>query len=148
MVHLGGHFSNHKAWPNPTQKPHNMWWKLFYYNLMGWFKYGDILKTHPKMNTLPLYPKPCQWRVMCRNPSFGLGTKAKGLQECRPKKKVGSHITYSRECKKMWGNEPSHSQGNSHFGRWTPDGLPKLQRVIWRVKTQWFMALFISLESS
>jgi len=27
------------------------------------------------------------------------------------KRKPKSHITYSRECKKMWGSEPSHSQG-------------------------------------
>ncbi len=30
------------------------------------------------------------------------------------KKKPGSHITYSQECRKVWGSEPSHSQGNSH----------------------------------
>jgi len=52
------------------------------------------------------------------NPSFGLTTKAKGLQGCGPrgrkpgsqrkgiarvrtKRKPGSHITYSRECKKV-----------------------------------------------
>jgi hypothetical protein len=54
----------------------------------------------------------------CHNPSFGLATKAKGLQGCGPrgrkpgsqgksiarvraKKKPGSHITYSQECKKV-----------------------------------------------
>jgi hypothetical protein len=31
---------------------------------------------------------------------------------------------------KVWGNEPSHSQGNSHFGRWSPSGFPNLQRAI------------------
>ncbi len=41
-----------------------------------------------------------------------------------------------------------HSQGNSHFGKWNPGGLPKLQRAISRVKTQWLVAFFISLESS
>ncbi len=35
------------------------------------------------------------------------------------------HTTCSRECKKVWGNEPSHSQGNSHFGRWESTGTPK-----------------------
>jgi len=34
------------------------------------------------------------------------------------------------------------------LGRWSPGGFPKLQRVIVGVKTQWFMAFFISLESS
>jgi len=34
-------------------------------------------------------------------------------------------------------NEPSHSQKSFHFGRWSPNGLPNVQRVIARVKTQW-----------
>ncbi len=46
----------------------------------------------------------------------------------------------------MWGSEPSHSQGNSHFGRWSPGGLPKLQRAIAGVKPQWIVAFFISLK--
>ncbi len=44
--------------------------------------------------------------------------------------------------------DPSHSQGNSHFGKWSPDGLPKLQRTISGVRTQWLVTFFISLESS
>jgi hypothetical protein len=28
----------------------------------------------------------------------------------------------------MWENEPSHSQGNSHLGNWSPEGLPNLQQ--------------------
>ncbi len=34
----------------------------------------------------------------------------------------------------MWGNEPSHSQVNSHFGSWNPDGFSNIQRAIARVK--------------
>ncbi len=58
------------------------------------------------------------WLNICRNPSFGLTTKAKGLQgsgpkgrkfgsrgkgiaSVRAKRKPWSHITYSRECKKV-----------------------------------------------
>jgi hypothetical protein len=26
-----------------------------------------------------------------------------------------------RECARMWGNEPPHSQMNSHFGSWNPN---------------------------
>ncbi len=85
---------------------------------------------------------------ICRNPNFGLATKAKGLTTVRAKTRPRSHITYSWECKKVWGSEPSHSQGNSHFGRWSPGGLPTFQRVISGVKTQWLMTFFISLESS
>jgi hypothetical protein len=53
-----------------------------------------------------------------------------------------------RECRKVWESEPSHSQGNSHFGRWSPGGLLKLQRPIWGVKSQWLVALFVSMEIS
>ncbi len=77
--------------------------------------------------------------------------KVRAKKKPKTKKKPGNHITYSRECKKckgVWGNEPSHSQGNSHFGRWSPSGLSKLQRAIAGVKTQWLVTFFISLESS
>ncbi len=42
----------------------------------------------------------------------------------------------------------------SELPRWellkvgVPKGLPKLQRVIWGVKSQWLVVLFISMESS
>jgi hypothetical protein len=95
----------------------------------------------------------------CRNPSFGLATKAKGLQGCGPRGSprvnargspgVTSHTPESvRKCEGVWGNEHSHSQSNSHFGKWSPGELPKLQRAIWGVKTQWLVMFFISLESS
>jgi hypothetical protein len=105
-------------------------------------------------------------RNCCRNPSFGLTTKAKGLQGSRPRGNPGvkakrlqgctprrspgvtSHTTGSvRKCEGVWGSEPSHSQDNSHFGRWSPGGLSKLQRAISGVKTPWLMTFFISLKS-
>jgi len=46
----------------------------------------------------------------------------------------------------MWGSEPSHSQGNSHFGKWSSGGLPEFQSAISGIKTQWFIAFFISLK--
>jgi hypothetical protein len=54
---------------------------------------------------------------MCCNPSLALMTKAKGLTRLQAKKKARSHIACSRKCRKVWGNEPSHSKGNSHFGK-------------------------------
>jgi hypothetical protein len=30
----------------------------------------------------------------------------------------------AREWRKVWGNEPSHSQGSFHFGSWSFGGLP------------------------
>jgi hypothetical protein len=85
----------------------------------------------------------------CCNLNFGLATKAKGLQGWRPrgssrvkakrsqgyepKKNPGvtSHTPGNvKKCEGLWRSEPSHSQGNSHFGRWSPNGLSKLQRAI------------------
>jgi hypothetical protein len=70
------------------------------------------------------------------------------LQRCEPKGKPGSHISCFRECKRVWGNEPSHSQVNSHFGNWSPHGLPNLQKTIARVKTYWIEEFLILLKSS
>jgi hypothetical protein len=39
------------------------------------------------------------------------------------------------ECRRVWGNEHSHSQVSSHFGSWSPGGLLSLQRAIAGVKT-------------
>jgi len=52
----------------------------------------------------------------------------------------------SREWKKVWGNEPSHSQGSFHFGSWSLGGLPNVQRVIAGAKTQLIENLFIPLK--
>ncbi len=40
----------------------------------------------------------------------------------------------ARECE---GMNPLHSQVNSHFGSWNPNGLSNFQKVIARVKTHW-----------
>ncbi len=111
----------------------------------------------------------------CRNLSFGLATKAKGIKGYEPRRSSGvkargspivktrrspwikarrrsqwvtSHTLGSvRKCEGVWGSEPSHSQNNSHFGKWSLSGLSKLQRAISGVKTQWLVAFFISLKS-
>jgi hypothetical protein len=44
----------------------------------------------------------------------------------RAKREAGSHTTYSWECEKVWGNEPSHPKGVSLWeleSRWTPEFL-------------------------
>jgi hypothetical protein len=68
-------------------------------------------------------------------------------QGCRPSRKPGSHISCSRECRRMWGNEPSHSQVSSHFGSWSHDGLLNFQRAIIGAKTHWIEKFLISLKS-
>jgi hypothetical protein len=128
------------------------------------FKYKNTLSYYIMMNLcleyigkelLKMYPTITKSKIekltklrnnhgKCHNLSFGLMIKAKGLQGCgaRGSSGITSHTP------KMWGSEPSHSQGNSHFGRWSLGGLPKLQRAISRVKTQYLVTFFISLKSS
>jgi hypothetical protein len=88
----------------------------------------------------------------CRNLSLGLATKAracdqgKGLRRCDPRVKPRSHISCSRECRRVWRNEPSHSQRSFHLGSWSSSGFPSFHRVIARVKTQCIDKFLISLE--
>jgi hypothetical protein len=70
-----------------------------------------------------------------RNPSLGLATKAKGVARLRTKRDPRSHSEYSRECKRMSGSEPSHSQREFNFGSWSPDAFLNLQKEILGVKT-------------
>jgi len=46
------------------------------------------------------------------------------------------------------GMNPHTPKATPTLGRWSPDGLPKLQRAITGVKTQWLVTFFISLKSS
>jgi hypothetical protein len=64
--------------------------------------------------------------IECRNSNLGLATKAKGLQEGETRRRPGRRILYSWECRRVWENEPSHSQGNSHLGSWSLEGFPNL----------------------
>jgi hypothetical protein len=85
-------------------------------------------------------------KLICHNPNLRLTTKGKGLQGCGPKRKPRSHISCSWECKRMRGNELTHSQMSSHFGNWSPDGFQNVQREIIGVKTHWINKVLISLE--
>jgi hypothetical protein len=53
--------------------------------------------------------------------------------------KLGSHISCSQECRKMWGMNP-------HTAKWIP--TLELQRAIAVVKIHWIEEFLISLESS
>jgi hypothetical protein len=77
-----------------------------------------------------------------------VATLTLGLQRCGPKRKPGSHILCSWEWRRVWRDEPSHSQMSSHFGSWSPNGLLNLQRAIARVKTHWIEEFLISLGIS
>jgi hypothetical protein len=78
--------------------------------------------------------------------TLGSWPRGKGLQECGTRGKLGRHILYSWECRRMWENEPSHSQMNSHFESWSPNGFLNFQRAISGDKTHWIEDFFISLE--
>jgi hypothetical protein len=57
--------------------------------------------------------------------TLALGSWAKlELAKVRAKNEAESHISYSWECGRVLGNEPSHFQVSSHLGSWNPDGLP------------------------
>jgi hypothetical protein len=60
--------------------------------------------------------------------------QGKGLQRCGPKVKLKNQILCSLQCRRVWRNEPTHFQMNSHFGNWNPNGLPNFQKEISRVK--------------
>ncbi len=81
--------------------------------------------------------------------ALGSGSRPReGLAKVWAKSEPGSHISCSWECKRVGGNEPPHPQMNSHFGSWTPNGLPNFQRAILGVKTHWIKMFVISLERS
>ncbi len=63
-------------------------------------------------------------RLMCRNPRLGLATKARGCKVARQEGDSRAlHILSGVQ--RVWGNEPSHSQVNSHVGSWSPERTPK-----------------------
>jgi hypothetical protein len=79
--------------------------------------------------------------------TLALGSRLRqGLAKVRAKSEPKSHISCSREYKRVRGNDPPHSQMNSHFGSWSPDGFLNLQRAISKVKTHWIETLPISLK--
>jgi hypothetical protein len=86
--------------------------------------------------------------LICRNPSLGLMTKARACKVTSQEGSQGSHTSCSWECKKVWGNEPTHFQRSSHFGSWSPGGFSNFHRIISGVQTQWAKEFLISLEIS
>jgi hypothetical protein len=60
------------------------------------FAKGDIKPTKSPYGATLLFV-----HKKCRNPSFGLVTKAKGVARVRAKGNPGSHIKDSRECRKV-----------------------------------------------
>jgi hypothetical protein len=63
-------------------------------------------------------------KCTCHNPSLGLATKARG---CKVAGQVGDPgaLHMFPGVQRVWGNEPSHSQVNSHVGNWSPKRTPE-----------------------
>jgi hypothetical protein len=81
--------------------------------------------------------------------TLALGSRPRqGLARGWAKRKPKNHISCSRECKREWGNKPSHSQRSSHFGSWSPHGFLNFHRAILGAKTQWIEDFLIPLETS
>jgi hypothetical protein len=83
----------------------------------------------------------------CRNFSLEFVTKTKACKGADQKWARESH-SCSQKCKKVGGNELSHSLVNFHFGSWTPSGFSNLQKTITGMKTHWIETLSTSLERS
>jgi hypothetical protein len=67
----------------------------------------------------------------CHNLSFGLVIKARACKGAGQEK--SPRVTYHAPGNVgEWKNEHSHSQMSSHFGNWSFDGLPNLQKIIVR----------------
>jgi hypothetical protein len=80
--------------------------------------------------------------------TLALGSQLRqGLAKVRAESEAKSHFSCSWECRKLWGNEPTHSQVGSHFGNWNPTRLPNPQRAISGVETHWIEKSFIPLKN-
>jgi hypothetical protein len=68
--------------------------------------------------------------------TLALGSRPKqGVVRLRAKRETQESLHMFPGVQRVWRNEPSHSQVNSHVGNWTPNGLPTLQSAIAGVKT-------------
>jgi len=91
--------------------------------------------VHPRLNVFNILCICFQLNNINFVITLALGSQPRqGLARLWAKKEAGSHVACSRGCRKVWGNQPSHSQGSFHFGNWSLDGLPNVQRAIAKVK--------------
>jgi hypothetical protein len=84
----------------------------------------------------------------CRNPSFGLATKAKACEGASQEWSLGVTFHAHGSVGECEGMNPPYFQVNSHFGSWSLDGLPNLQRAISGVKVYYIEEVFIPLKRS
>jgi hypothetical protein len=73
--------------------------------------------------------------------TLALGSQLRqGFTRLWAKKEAGSHTTYSQECERVWGNEPSHPQGVPLWdldSRWIPkfskDDCRGQNSMVWNI---------------
>ncbi len=88
--------------------------------------------------------------IFCCNPSFGLTTKAKGLQGCRPRESLG-FTSHTPGCVgKCEGMNPHTPKATPTLGDGVPADFQNFREQFQgsKLKTQWLVMFFISLESS
>jgi hypothetical protein len=78
--------------------------------------------------------------------ALGLRLKQR-LARLRAKREAQESPHIFSRVQKVWGNEPSHSQVNSHCGNWHPKWTFEFHNAIARAKTHRFEEFFISLEN-
>jgi hypothetical protein len=106
--------------------------------------YGDtirILVPHSHKFVVSLYT---MFMTCVMTLAFGLRSR-QGHGKVWIKSVAWESHSHSQECGRMWGNEPTHSPVDSHFGSWKPNGLSNLQIAIWRFKTHWIENFLILL---
>jgi len=119
---------------------------------------GTIVSRRRRKKRSPAMSQPSLWACDQGKGSYegagqrgSSGVKPRGCPGIKAKGSPGvtSHTPGSvKSVRKCEGVNPHTPKANSHFGRWSPGGLPKLQRAIAGVKPQCIVAFFISLESS
>jgi hypothetical protein len=81
--------------------------------------------------------------------TLALGSRPKqGVARLRAKRETRESRHMLPGVQRVWGHEPSHSQVNSHVGKWSPEWTPKVLERNYKVKTAQFEAFFVSSKSS
>jgi len=81
---------------------------------------------------------------VCHDLSLKLATKAKVWKGANRECNLGVSFAFLG----VWGNEPTRSQVDSHYGSWNPYGIPNFQRGISGVEIHWIKKFLIPLEIS
>jgi hypothetical protein len=137
-----------KLWLNLSnlEQIRNDYWNLCAPKLFDRLKCESEVKTMKKQDIGDALPS--SQHFGCRNPSLGLTTKAKGLQECGPRGSPGVTSHTPGSVRKCEGVNPHTLEATPTLG----DGLPMDSRNFKErfqgVKTQWLVTFIISLEIS